>query len=179
MAVEALKARRSIRNFDPSYEITKEQMDTIIEASLNSPSALNLQDQDIIVVRNKEVIDKIDKIIMEKVPEDARKRFEDRRNKFGNRNFATYDCSALICIVNNERSGPISDIDAGILSMSVMVAAQGVGLGSVPLGSVCHAEVEELIGAPKGSLRLGIAIGKPKEVNVDPKQTLRHVKYID
>ena len=179
MAVEALKARRSFRNFDASYEITKDQMDAIIESALNSPSALNLQEQDIVVVRNKELIDKIDNVIMQKCPEDARKRFEDRRNKFGNRNYATYDCSALICVVNNERSGPLGDIDAGILSMGIMVAAQGVGLGSVPLGSVCQPEVEELLGVPKGSLRLGIAVGKPKDTHFDPKQTLRKVRYID
>ena len=179
MAVETLKARRSIRNFDPNYEITKEQMDTIIECALNSPSALNLQEHDIIVLRNKEIIKKIDDAVWEKIDDKTKERFTTRQKRYGTTNPCTYDCSAIIFVVKNERAGPYSSLDAGILSMGILVAVQGVGLGSVPLGMVVRPEVEEILGLPKGAICLGIAVGKPKVVDVDQKEVLRKVKYID
>ena len=54
--LEALNTRRSVRNFDPSFVIPKEDLDKIIKAALNSPSAINLQEHDLIVVTNKEKI---------------------------------------------------------------------------------------------------------------------------
>lgn len=179
MALEALKERRSIRNFDPSFEVTKEQLDTIIECSLNAPSALNLQENDLIVIKNKETIKKIDDVVYGSIPADFKERFAARQKRYGTINPVTYDCSALILVVKNERANDYCLLDSGILAMAIMTATQAVGLGSVPLGCICKPEVEQLLGLPKGSLCLGIAIGKSKGIDVDPKDTLRKVTYIE
>ncbi|KAH0793324.1 nitroreductase family protein [Histomonas meleagridis] len=178
--VEALKTRRSIRNFDPNYELTKEELDTIVECALNSPSALNLQENDLIIIRNKELIQKIDNTVFSKLDNFFQERFLTRQKRYGVTNPVTYDCSALIMIVKNERSKEgYVQLDSGILAMSILTAAQAVGLGSVPIGVLVRPDVEEIIGVEKGSLCLAIAIGKPKKIEVDPKEVLRKVKYID
>lgn len=178
MAVEALKARRSIRNFDPTYEITKEQMDTIVECALNSPTALNKQDNNLIIVTNKETIAKIDAAVFGLVNEQAKERFAARQKRYSTKNPITYDCSALILITKNERAMGYESVDCGIMAMSIMAAAQGLGLGSVPLGIICRQEVEEIVGIEKGSLCLGVAIGKPKCIDVDAKEVQMKVEYI-
>ena len=179
LAIDALNHRRSIRNFDPSFEIPKDDLDKIIKASLNSPSAVNFQEHGLIVLTNKEKISEIDKVCFPLVSQKFQEKFKMRQKEFGTINPITYDCSALILIVENERAEEKwSNIDAGILSMSIMIAAEGLGYGSVALGIIARPEIEKLLNIEK-KLILGVAIGKPKEkVNIHSKETLRKVKYI-
>ena len=179
-ALEALKTRRSVRNFEPTFVIPKEDLDKIISAALNSPSAVNMQEHDLIVITNKEKIAQIDKLVFPLCPPQFQERFKKRQEEFGTINPVTYDCSALILIVENERAQEKwANIDAGILSMGIMIAAEGLGYHSVTLGIVAMPEVEKLFGLEK-KLVLGVAIGKSKKkVNIHPKETLRKVKYIE
>ena len=178
--LEALNTRRSVRNFDPSFVIPKEDLDKIVSASLNSPTAINLQEHDLIVITNKEKISSIDKTIFPLCPPAFQERFKKRQEEFGTINPVTYDCSALILIVENERvQEKWGNLDAGILSMGIMIAAEGLGYNSVALGIIARPEVEKLFGLDK-KLVLGVAIGKAKDkVNIHPKENLRKVKYID
>ena len=176
-ALEALNTRRSVRNFDPSFTIPKEDLDKIISASLNSPTAINLQEH---VITNKEKIAAVDKTVFPLCPPAFQERFKKRQEEFGTVNPVTYDCSALILIVENERAQEKwGNLDAGILSMGIMIAAEGLGYHSVALGIIARPEVEKLFGLDK-KLVLGVAIGKAKDkVNIHPKENLRKVKYID
>ena len=179
-AIEALNTRRSIRNFDPNFVIPKEDLEKIISSALNSPSAVNLQEHDLIVITNKEKIALVDKIVFPLCPPQFQERFKKRQEEFGTINPVTYDCSALILIVENERcQEKWGNLDAGILSMGLMVAAEGMGYHSVPLGIIAMPEVEKLFDLKK-KLILGVAIGKSKaKVNIHPKETLRKVTYIE
>ena len=178
--LEALNTRRSVRNFDPSFVIPKEDLDKIIKAALNSPSAINLQEHDLIVVTNKEKIAQVDKVVFPKCPPQFQERFKKRQEEFGTFNPVTYDCSALVLIVENERcQEKWGNLDAGILSMGLMVAAEGLGYHSVALGIIATPDVEKLFGLKK-KLVIGVAIGKAKDkVNIHPKETLRKVTYIE
>ena len=178
--LEALNSRRSVRNFEPSFVIPKEDLDKIIKAGLNSPSAVNLQEHDLIVITNKEKIAEIDKTVFPLCPPQFQERFKKRQEEFGTINPVTYDCSALILIVENERAqAKWGNLDAGILSMGLMIAAEGLGYHSVALGIIAIPEVEKLLGLEK-KLVLGVALGKSKnKVNIHPKETLRKVKYIE
>ena len=179
-ALEALNTRRSIRNFDPSFVIPKEDLEKIISAGLNSPSAVNLQEHDLIVITNKEKIAAVDKVVFPLCPPQFQERFKKRQEQFGTINPVTYDCSALILIVENERcQEKWGNLDAGILSMGLMIAAEGLGYHSVALGIIAMPEVEKLFDLKK-KLVLGVAIGKSKDkVNVHPKENLRKVNYIE
>ena len=103
-ALEALNTRRSVRNFDPSFTIPKEDLDKIISAALNSPTAVNLQEHDLVVITKKEKIASKDKIVFPLCPPAFQERFKKRQEQFGTINPVTYDCSALILIVENERA---------------------------------------------------------------------------
>ena len=179
-ALEALNTRRSVRNFDPSFTIPKEDLDKIVSAALNSPTAINLQEHDLIVITNKEKIALVDKTVFPLCPPAFQERFKKRQEEFGTVNPVTYDCSALILIVENERvQEKWGNLDAGILSMGIMIAAEGLGYHSVALGIIARPEVEKLFGLDK-KLVIGVALGKAKDkVNIHPKENLRKVKYIE
>ena len=114
---------------------------------MNSPTAINLQEHDLIVITNKEKISSIDKTIFPLCPPAFQERFKKRQEEFGTINPVTYDCSALILIVENERvQEKWGNLDAGILSMGIMIAAEGLGYNSVALGIIARPEVEKLFG---------------------------------
>ena len=64
-ALEAIERRRTVRNYDPNYQIPKEIMDKIMNAAQLSPTACDYQGQDYIVITNKEMLDKIEKVTLE------------------------------------------------------------------------------------------------------------------
>ena len=77
--LEVLKHRRTIRNYDPDYQIPKEDLDEILNAAQISPTSKDLQEVDFIVLRNKEKLNKIEEIILNEFPEEVKKKFEERR----------------------------------------------------------------------------------------------------
>ena len=184
--LEALEKRRTIRNYDSDWQIPKEQMDKIMNAAQISPTACNFQGQDYIVVTNKEKLVQLEKIVMECLPEDNfKKHFTERKERHGVNNVVTCDAPCVILIIKNERADEHwIKIDAGIASMSIMMAAQNFGIESMCLGVIAmkttQDKCEELFGLKKGSLLLGVALGKPKgELKFHEKKVKCKVSYMD
>ena len=179
--LEALKHRRTIRNYDPDYQIPKEQLDEIINAAQISPTSKDLQEIDFVVLRNKDKLNEIEKIILGEFPEEAKKRFEERRTIYGVKNTVTCDAPVIILLIRNERKEKYVDVDGGIAAMSIMMAAQHFNLESMCLGVLARfPKVEEMLGLEKNSLILGVAIGKMKGEPILKNKTIKSkVSYID
>ncbi len=184
--LQALEKRRTIRNYDPDWQIPKEQMDKIMNAAQLSPTACNFQGQDYVVVTNKEKLAKLEKIIIDSLPEDNfKKHFVERRERHGVNNVVTCDAPCVVLIVKNERANEDwIKIDSGIACMSIIMAAQNFGIESMCLGVVAMGctqdKCEELFGLKKGSLILGVALGKPKgELKLHEKDIKCKVSYIE
>jgi nitroreductase len=182
----ALERRRTIRNYDPNWQIPKDQMDKIMNAAQLSPTACNFQGQDYIVVTNKEKLAKLEKIIIDSLPEDNfKKHFVERKERHGVNNVVTCDAPCVVLIVKNERANEDwIKIDAGIACMSIIMAAQNFGIESMCLGVVAlnctQDKCEELFGLKKGSLLLGVALGKPKgELKLHEKDIKSKVSYVE
>ena len=73
--LEALKHRRTIRNYDPDYQIPQEQLKEILNAAQIAPTSKDLQEVDFIVLRNKQKLDQIEELILKEFPEDIRQNF--------------------------------------------------------------------------------------------------------
>ena len=56
---EAIRKRRSIRKFKPGAEVTDGQVKLMLEAAMVSPSACNSRPWEFIVVRDRELLDRI------------------------------------------------------------------------------------------------------------------------
>ena len=185
-ALEALEKRRTVRNYDPDLQIPKEQMDKIMNAAQISPTACNFQGQDYIVVTNKDKLAQLEKVVMDCLPDDNfKKHFAERKQRHGVNNVVTCDAPCVVLIVKNERADDYwIRIDAGIASMSIMTAAQNFGIESMCLGVIATKDTqekcEELFGLKKGSLLLGVALGKPKgELKLHERKIKCKVSYID
>ena len=184
--LEALEKRRTIRNYDPDWKIPKEQLDKIMNAALLSPTACDFQGEDFIVVTNKEKLAKLEEVVINNLPEnDFKKHFVERKERHGVKNVVTCDAPIVILIIKNERAdAKWIEIDSGIAAMSIIVAAQNFGIESMCLGVVAMKETqekcEELFGLKKGSLVLGLAIGKPKgKIELKAKVIKSKVSFVE
>ncbi len=125
-ALEALMTRRSVRAYTDK-PITDEQVNTILKADMQSHIAYNEQPWEFIVVRNKETLTNVSNI-----------------NKYA-RMAKNAPLGILTCI-NKERikhQEGYGAIDVSNATMSILLAAHAMGIGSVWTGVYPN---EELVG---------------------------------
>ena len=177
--LDALNNRRTVRNYDSEYQIPKEQLDTIIKAGQYSPTACDFQPVDFIVVTNKDLLNKMEEATVKSLPEsDFKKHFIERKQRHGVKNCVTCDSTCTILIVKNERATDLwTPIDAGIAAMGMMTAAQNFGIDSMCIGVIAMEDTrqanEELFGLKKGSLVLGLCLGKKLDTFIPGKKEIK------
>lgn len=128
--IEAIKSRRSIRAYKPE-PLTEEQVKTLTEAALASPSARNMQPWSINVLQNKEIIDEWERSIVD---------FFVQRNDVAvieimkSRNNKIFYDAPCVFVIPISPQNSYASIDAGILAQNIALAAKSLGLDSVILG---------------------------------------------
>ena len=179
--LEALKHRRTIRNYDPDYQIPQEQLNEILNAAQIAPTSKDLQEVDFIVLRNKQKLDQIEELILKEFPEDIRQKFLERRKQYGVKNVITCDAPVVILLIRNERKEKFVDVDGGIAAMSIIMAAQHFNIESMCLGIITRfPKVEEILELEKNSLILGVALGKIKGEPIVKEKTIKSkISYMD
>ena len=119
-AIEAIMTRTSVRNFT-QRPVSDKDLETILKAGMSGPSCVNARQWSFVVVRNKETLQKMAEV---------------------NGQYAWpltgADVGILVC-GDLERAYPGSKdywiIDASIACQNMTLAAHGLGLGSVWLGT--------------------------------------------
>lgn len=183
--LEALQTRRSVRQFDPNYAIPKEELQQIANYALMSPTALNRQEIDLVVVSDRKKIDEACDIIFNSIDENMQNAFAKRKDDFGVKNVLTCDASSLFILVSNERAAEENfiGIDTGIMCMSIMAAARHFQYHTLCLGSLLWGNkngLEEKLGIKKDSMVMVVAVGKALDgFKAAEKQQLCKATYID
>ena len=150
----AIADRRSIRAYK-DQEVTQEQIDRILEAAGQSPSARNGQPWFLSVVRNQELIKEINSEIIKNSGRDQTDIF--------------YGAPLVIFISCDYPNNKWAMIDSGIIVQTIALAAHSLGLGSVILGYPAYAfegeeadKIKDLLKMPDGYVfAIAIAIGVP------------------
>lgn len=127
LILQALYERRSIRKYE-DRDLSKEQIDALVQAALLSPSSRNQQPWKLSVVTNKELISEFEQEIIRYFIDYGEKWVIEHNKSRDNKIF--YDAPAVFVISMKEGSG----IDVGIMAQSIAIAAKGLGLDSVILG---------------------------------------------
>ena len=160
--LNAIMTRRSVRQFDTSKEITKQDLEEIIKVAQFAPSAHNKQPWEFLVVTDKEVMADLRKI----QPWTS---------------FAK-DASAVVLVCGNtdvafsrnkdDEVWNYSDIDCALAVENLMLAAHAKGIGSCFCGAAPMPKViaglQEMFALPDNIRPLSIVVlGYPSE---EPKQ---------
>lgn len=125
--LKTIKQRYSCRDFSPVLP-PDDVLNAISEAAIQSPSAMNNQPWHIIVIKNKELLNDLDKegmYILSKMEDNSAYQ---RMMSRGGRLFYSSPCMFLIL------KKPGTDLDCGITAQTIALAAASLGLGSVICG---------------------------------------------
>ena len=177
---EAILKRRSIRRFT-DQEVTDQQLQQIFEAVRWSPSWANTQTWEFVVIRDKELIQKVTTTYqMEKGTNPATK--------------CSQAASALIVVCaktgvsgcyGGKETTKFSNwfmFDLGIATQTLCLTAHELGLGTVVVGLLNHDACKELIALPAGYEAVAVLpIGYPaaEQKSGPPRKAVADMVHVD
>lgn len=159
---DAIKTRSSTRGYT-SQPLTEAELDALLQAGLQSPTAINRQEIHFTVLRG-------DHPLLGEIGEEMNR----LRGSSGQPHNFYYEAPTVI-LLSAERSFRWSAVDAGIAVQSMALAAESLGLGSVIIGCIYDAlhgekqgDFEKALGFPEThEFQIAIAVGH-KAVEKEP-----------
>lgn len=112
--IKNIMTRRSVRSFDDT-QLTKEQLETLIQTGLCAPSGRCMQTWKFTAVLNRDIIARLAHVIQE------------TQNR---QNYNFYNAQTLI-ITSNEKDSPWGKEDNACALENIFLAAHSMGIGSV------------------------------------------------
>jgi len=126
-----ISERYTCRNFKTA-PLKDAQIETLVNAALAAPSAVNRQPWHVIVVKDKKLIEELDADGMSILKAaDDKSTYEHMMSRGGK---LFYDAPFLMVILSDESKW--GALDCGILCQNVVLAAQSLGLGTCIVGMV-------------------------------------------
>ena len=155
--LDAILTRRSIRSYTDK-EISEESMNTILKSAMYAPTARNFQSWRFIVVRDRKNLKKIEEV-------------QPYNTLLEHAKAAVIVCAQL----ETDAHKLFFQQDCGAAIENLMLAAHGLGIGSVWLGVYPREQLIEGItkafGLPKDVVPIGVvALGYPAEEKPDPER---------
>lgn len=161
--IETLNNHVSVRDFS-DRPLNDETLEKMLEAARRSPTSSNLQTYSLVVVRDRETKKKLSEIASNQ------------------RHIVTCPVFVALCAdvsrlklacelqgttyAGNLERSLIATVDAALVGMSLSLAAESLGLGTVMIGAMRNdpTEAARLLGLPDGVFVVyGLCIGWPKE----------------
>jgi nitroreductase len=183
--IEAIHARYSCRAFSDEMP-SDADLQTIAEAAVAAPSALNSQLWRVIVVKNKELLARLETEGMKNIAALPDKGTYERLKSRGGTLYYNAPCQIILPIAAGEgaevATGKWVEIDCGIIAQNIALAAASLGINSLICGLAQYSFAgeksgyfKEKLGFPKGyelglSVLLGYAMnpdGKPHELDLN------------
>lgn len=163
--LRAIAQRRSHRAYD-ARQISRKQLDALLEAALSAPSANNFQPWHFTVVQDQDLLNRVHRAAEAAAMLRAR---EDRSPRYDNAGFQLFYHAPTVFFISAPDHHFYAPIDCGIAAQTLALAAQSMGLGSVILGMPRDAftgggkkALEQLLRFPEGySFVIAVAIGYP------------------
>lgn len=164
---ELIAARQSGRSYDSTRPVEREKLVKILEAGAIAPSACNSQPWRFVAIDDKEMAAKVPHLLQ---------RENDPINRFTN------DCLAFIIICeahavlmtsmrDTTPSQKYAQLDLGIATAHMTLAATELGLDSCILGCFNEEALKELFGIPEElKIRLVMSVGYGKDSTLRPKK---------
>ena len=177
--LRTLSNRRSHRAYK-AEQLSAEQLETLMTAAISSPSANNHQPWHFSVVQDQALLNLINRESHKTaltLPESS------RSPRFASQDFHVfYHAPTVIFISSNEKKL----LDCGIAVISIALAAESIGLGSVILGlpglafqGGAKSELERVLHFPEGySFSIAIAVGFPDDEKGPPVRDQQKVSII-
>jgi nitroreductase len=168
---EAMKTRRSVRAYQDK-PVEDEKLRSVLDAVRMAPSWANMQCWRMVVVKDKSVQEKISDLSY------VESYFSPKGYKSNPSKKALAAAPVVIALcADPAQSGVLWDqnyylVDAGIAAQNLMLAARGLGLGTVFVGVYDEEKLKKLLNIPASIRIIGLLpLGYPTEEKKDgPKR---------
>lgn len=163
--IENIKNHRSIRQY-LDKDISDEIIDEIIKASQAMPNSINGQQTTVIAIRDKAKKEKLAELVGNQEYVAKAPVFLVFVMDFYRTYLAGEKTGSKQIIHEDIESALVGAVDSGITLGAAIIAAESLGLGTVPIGGIRKnpEEVIELLDLPKYTFPLvGLAIGYPSD----------------
>ncbi|TYS60725.1 nitroreductase family protein [Bacillus infantis] len=184
---EIITGRRSIRNYNPNYKISKKEMAEILEKASLAPSSVNLQPWRFLVIESKEGKETLASlaqfnqrqvrtsaaVIAIFIDMNSEFYLEDIYNNAVKEGYMSVEVKekqvpgvrAMMETMTYEHKKEMNLIDAGLVSMQLMLAARAHGYDTNPIGGFEKERIAEAFDLDKSRYHpvMLISIGKAAE----------------
>jgi nitroreductase len=146
---DAIRSRRNVRSYGEEA-IAPEDLDQILEAARRTPSAGNQQAWDFVVCTDREQLGQLARV----------------SRSAGHVAGSAATVALVAPIPDNDRSRDLIQYDLGQATMSIMVAAADLGIGSAHASAADQALARRLLGLPEDRfcawlVSLGVPADRP------------------
>ncbi|MGI6326480.1 MAG: nitroreductase family protein [Saccharofermentanales bacterium] len=180
--IKAIFDRRSIRNFKPD-RLTDEQIETLIQVALASPSGMDLQPWLFHFITNQDKMNRISEGVLDAFRKAGNQELLDR---MAARHPSIFYGAPLLVVISMSQDN-LSGVDAGIAIENLAIAAQSMGLGSCIIGMAAAGfngdegdELARLIEMPADhAFVISIAIGYPAMSKKAHARNRDKIKIVD
>lgn len=125
--LKTIATRYSCRKFT-GESIEQEKIEAMALAAVQAPSAVNRQPWEVIVIKDKSLLDEMDATVMEMLSHKEDKTIYDRMMSRGGKLFYNAPCMFLIAKKED------ANLDCGIVTENIALAASSLGLGNCICG---------------------------------------------
>ncbi|AWK51547.1 NADPH-dependent oxidoreductase [Clostridium beijerinckii] len=163
--IDTIKNHRSIRQY-LDKDVPAELIDDIVKSAQAMPNSINGQQTSVIVVRDKKKKEKLAELV-------GNQEYVAKAPVFlvfvmdFYRTYLAGEKTGFKQVIHEDIEGILAgSVDVGIALGASVVAAESLGLGTVPIGGIRKnpEEVIELLGLPKYTFPLvGLAVGYPAD----------------
>lgn len=159
----------------------KEKLEAIAMAAVQSPSGMNRQPWQVIVITNKPFIEEMDAEGMRMLAEARDKSAYERIMGRGGKVYYNAPCMFLIL------KQPGTDMDSGIVSENIALAATSLGLGNVICGMAAFPfagpkgdSFKQRAGFPEGwEFGIAVLVGYEKEPGTPHKPDTSKIRFVE
>ena len=178
-----ISARRSHRAYAPT-PLTQEQIDALLKAAVESPSAVNRQPWHFSVVRNQQLLDELNQAVWEQM---MKRNPEQRSPRFADKDFHVLYHAPCGIVISGLPDFHYTPIDGGIAVENIALAAESMGLGSVILGMPRDAFLGDKADAFRKALHfpegwdfvIAIAVGVPTDTKPAHEVKEDRISFVD
>ncbi len=178
-----ISSRRSHRAYEKT-PLSQEQLDALLQAAVEAPSAVNRQPWHFTVVRNQALLDEMNAAVWEQMM----KRQPDKRSpRFADKDFHVFYHAPTVIFLSGLPDFYYTPIDCGIAVENIALAAESMGLGSVILGMPRDAfagdkaeQFKKALHFPEGwDFVIAIAVGVPTDTKAAHPVREDRISFVD
>ncbi len=181
--LDLIASRRSHRAYEKT-PLTQAQLDALLKAAVESPSAVNRQPWHFSVARNQALLDEMNQAVREQV---MLRNPETRSPRFADEAFHVFYHAPTVIFLSGMPGNPYTPIDCGIAVENIALAAESLGLGTVILGMPREAFLGDKAEAFRKALQfpagwdfvIAIAVGVPADTKDAHPVTENKVSFVD